>query len=153
MQDARPMVARVSAETAAYADLDEVCRWLIQRQLDPVRFEALDLPAIGQASRLRLALPITAPRAVLCALWLLEESEPGGCLLVGQLRFVARPIGPDVKLMFSGRTASAMGSGVLLRKANDAAQQLVRVIATSIGRPSPLYSPGVWPGAAINALN
>jgi hypothetical protein len=148
----RPMVARVSVETSALADLDEVCRWLIQRQVNPVRFDALDLPALGQSSWLKLALPITAPRAVLCALWLLEEMTPGGCFMVGQLRFVARPTGSDVRLSFSGRTATAMGS-VLLRQANDAAQQLVGVIAASIGRPSQLYVPGAWQAAATNPLN
>jgi hypothetical protein len=148
----RPMVARVSVETSAFADLDGVCRWLIQRQVNPVRFDALDLPALGQSSRLRLALPITAPRAVLCALWLLEEVDPGGCLMVGQLRFVARPTGSDVKLSFIGRTATAMGS-VLLRRANDAAQQLVGVIAASVGRSAQLHLPGAWPAAATNPLN
>lgn len=152
MQEIRPMVARVSAETSALADLDEVCRWLIQRQVNPVRFDSIDLPALGQGSRLRLALPITAPRAVLCALWLLEETDPGGCLMVGQLRFVARPAGSDVRLSFSGRTATAMGS-VLLRRANEAAQQLVGVIAASIGRPSQVYSPGAGQAPGINPLN
>src|SRR6202521_4005980 len=149
----RPMVARVSVESSAFADLDGVCRWLIQHQVNPVRFDAIDLPALGQGSRLRLALPITAPRAVLCALWLLEEIDPAGCLMVGQLRFVARPTGADVRLTFTGRTAMAMGTGLLHLRANDAAQQLVGVIAASIGPLESLFSPAALQAAAINPLN
>ncbi|MDQ6877413.1 MAG: hypothetical protein M3082_06880, partial [Candidatus Dormibacteraeota bacterium] len=60
----------LSAETSAPADLDGVSRWLIASQWNPVRLGVVDLPALGQVSRLRFALPMTAPRAVLCAMWL-----------------------------------------------------------------------------------
>lgn len=124
----------ISAETSASADLDDVCRWLIECQGNPVLLAAGDLPAIGQGSRLRLALPLTAPRAVLCALWLVDEA--GGLpLLAGQLRFVAHPTGSSIRLSFSGRTATAMGSG-LLCLADQAARQLLDVIARSIERPA-----------------
>src|SRR4030088_1193196 len=141
MQEVQPrLVARMSAEASASADLDDVCRWLIQRQFDPVLLDIDDVPALGQGSRLKLALPITAPRAVLCALWLLEDADEGGCLLVGQLRFVAHPTGPDIRLSFRGRTATATMTDRLHGQADHAARQLLDVIAKFIDRalsPSP----------------
>ncbi len=132
MQVLPPMpVARVSAETSASADLDEVCRWLIECQGTPVH---LDLPALGQGTRLRLELPLTAPRAVLCALWLLEDVEGGACLLAGQLRFIAHPTGSHIRLSFTGRIATAMRSD-LLRQADHAARQLLQMIVELIERP------------------
>ncbi|MEA2629515.1 MAG: hypothetical protein QOJ10_1975 [Chloroflexota bacterium] len=131
-------VARLSAETSAPFDLGEVCRWLIQSRSNLIRLRIDHLPALGQRSRLRLALPITAPRAVLCAAWVLEDIEAGGCLLVGQLRFVAHPAGSGTRLSFNGRTATAMSPDLVFRQANQAARELVEVIARSIaGRPWP----------------
>jgi hypothetical protein len=129
MNEDRPMlIARVSAEMSALADLSEVCRWLIECQYNPVRLDAGHLPALGQHSWLRVARPITAPRAVLCTLWLIAEVEGGGCLVAGTLRFVAHPTGSDVRLSFDGR-AVPTGEG------NRAALQLLELIAASIGRP------------------
>lgn len=131
-------MTRISAESSASADLDDVCRWLIQCQGNPVVLDAGDLPAIGLGSRLQLALPLTAPRAILCALSLVED-DGGLPLLAGQLRFVAHPTASSIRLSFSGRTATAMamGSG-FLRLADQAARQLVDVIARSIERPASL---------------
>jgi hypothetical protein len=130
------MVTRILAETSASADLDDVCRWLIRGQVNPVRLDVDDLPALRQGSTLRLATPIRAQRAALCAAWLLEDVDPGGCLLAGHLRFVAHPTGSDIRLSFRGRIANAMGPGLPLRQADLAARQLLDVIAASIGRPS-----------------
>jgi hypothetical protein len=132
------MVARVSAETSASAELNEVCRWLIRTQFDPVRLDVDDLPALGQGSRLSLGRPITAPLAVLCAICLLEDAEEGGCLLVGQLRFVAHPIASEIKLSFNGRTSAAMSVGLVHRQAEHAARQLLDVIAAFITHPPAL---------------
>ncbi len=136
--DRRVTDARVFAETYAFANLDDVCRWLIERHSDPLRFGSGDLPAFGQGSRLRLALPMTARRAVLCGLWLLEDVEAGACLLAGQLRFVAHPTSDEVTLSFSGRTAMEMTSGLLYRRAHHAVGQLLQLIAESIQQPAAL---------------
>lgn len=120
------MSARLSAERSALASLDEALRWLIDSQYNPVRLGVDDLPALGQDCWLRLALPITAPRALICALWLIEDVVDGACVLAGHLRFVGHPTGPDTRLSFSGRTATSTGPG------HDAAQQLLGVIAASI---------------------
>lgn len=133
--DRRVTHVRVFAETRAPANLDDVCRWLIQRHNNPLRFGSGDLPAFGQGSRLRLALPMTARRAVLCGLWLLEDVEAGACLLAGQLRFVAHPTTDEVTLSFSGRTAVAMTSGLLYRRAHHEVGQLLQLIADSIQQP------------------
>jgi len=133
-------VARLSAETSAPFDLGVVCRWLIESRSNLIRLQIDHLPALGQGSRLRLALPITAPRAVLCAAWVMEDVEAGRCLLVGQLRFVAHPAGSGTRLSFSGRTAAAMSPDLVHRHANHAAWQLVDVIARSIAAPT-------WPDA------
>lgn len=131
-------VARVSAERSASADLHEVFSWLIESQGSPMRLDVADLPALGQSSRLRLALPITAPRAVLCTVWLLEDVDPRGCLVVGQLRFVAHPTGSGIRLSFRGRTATAMRLELPRLQADDTARQLLEVIAESIAlRRSP----------------
>jgi hypothetical protein len=82
MQEFRPWVsARLSAETSAPANLDEALRWLIDSQCNPVRIAVDDVPALGLYCWLRLAPPITAPRAVICALWLIEDIDDGACVL------------------------------------------------------------------------
>jgi hypothetical protein len=129
---------RISAEASAPADLDDVCRWLVDSRSNPVRINGGDLPALGHESRLALDLPITAPRAVLCALYLLEDVDAGGCLLAGQLRFVARPSGPGIKLSFNGRTAMAMSAEVVRHQAHHITRQLVELIAETIRRPPSL---------------
>jgi hypothetical protein len=93
------------------------------------------LPALGRHSWLRLARPITAPRAVLCTLWLVDDVVAGACLLAGHLRFVAHPTSSVVRLSFSGRTAVAMRSRALHLQADHAARQLLEVIGSSIESP------------------
>jgi hypothetical protein len=143
MEAQQKAVARISAEASASAALDEVCRWLIARQSNPLRLDVDDLPALGQDCWLRLALPVTAPRAVLCALWLLEDIDAGGCLMTGHLRFVAHPTGSDIRLSFSGRTAMAMRPTLLQGHANHAARQLLELIAASIERPLTAVRPSL----------
>lgn len=127
------LIARISDEMFAVAVLSEVCRWLIECQYNPVRLDAGRLPALGQHTWLRVARPITAPRAVLCTLWLIAEVEGDGCLAAGTLRFVAHPTASDVRLSFDGR---AVPSG----EGNRAALQLLELIAASIGRtPASAY--------------
>src|SRR5258708_25245876 len=128
--------AHISAETSASADLDDVCRWLIECQANPVRLDARDVPALGQGTRLRLALPVTSPRAVLSTVSLLEDVDAGGCLLTGHLRFVAHPTDPDIKLSFIGRAETALGSSAIRRQAAHAARGLLDVIAAAIESPS-----------------
>lgn len=111
---------------SAPADLHEALGWLIERQYNPVRFGVDDLPALGHDTWLKLALPITAPRALICALWLIEDVDGGACVLAGHLRFVGHPTGADTKLSFSGRSATPTGAG------HDAARQLLGVMAASI---------------------
>lgn len=127
---------RISVETTASANLVDVSRWLIERRSSPLRLEADQLPSLGQGARLMLAVPMTARRAVLCALWLLEDSAAGACLLSGQLRFVAHPSGSDVTVSFSGQTAMATTGGFLYRQARHAVGELVQLIAESIPRPA-----------------
>src|ERR1700680_1319111 len=110
MWEDRPLVvARISAEASASAHLDDVCRWLIECQSNPVRLNVDSVPALGQDSWLMLAPPITAPRAVLCAVWMLEDIDAGGCLLAGQLRFVAHPTDSAIRMSFGGRSALVLG--------------------------------------------
>jgi hypothetical protein len=128
MHQDRPMlVARISAEILAPADLTRVCEWLSERQHNPVRLHADHLPALGRHARLTVARPITAPRAVLCALWLVEDVDGGGCLVAGTLRFVGHPTASDVRLSFDGLT-------VRTGRGDDAALQLLELVAASIGR-------------------
>jgi len=132
--------SRVSAQTSACADLDDVCRWLIESQGKPVQLDVKDLPALGQGTRLRLALPVTGARAILCTLLLLEDVDAGATLLAGQLRFVAHPTAPDMKLSFTGHIAAALRSSSLREHADHAARQLVELIARFVERP-PALSP------------
>jgi hypothetical protein len=139
MQDERLVtVARMAAETSMSASLDDVWRWLIRCQSSPVRLEVDRLPALGQGTRLRLALPLSAPRAVLCTLWLLEDAGAGACLLAGQLRFVAHPTASEIRLSFNGRSAMPMRSDRVGSQSHNVARQLITVIAESIERPSAL---------------
>jgi len=128
--------AHISAETSASADLDDVCRWLIDSQSNPVRLDVRDVPTVGLGTRLRLALPVTAPRAVLSTVSLLEDVDAGGCLLTGHLRFVSHPTGQGIRLSFIGRAEAAMGSSAIRRQAAHAARELLDVIAAAIERPS-----------------
>jgi hypothetical protein len=127
---------RITVETSASASLDEVFRWLLECRANPLRLEAEHLPSLGQGARLMLAVPMTAQRAILCALTLLEEGAAGACLLSGQLRFVADPHGPDVTLSFSGHAAMSMASGFLYRRAHHAVGELLQLIAESIPQPA-----------------
>jgi hypothetical protein len=140
MQVATPSKdARISVETTASANLDEVCRWLIERRSDPLRLDAQDLPALGQGVRLVLALPLTARRAVLCAVWVLADGDESLCVLSGQLRFVAHPSSSELMVTFRGRTAMAVTTAVLYRRANHVVGELLQLIAESIsgaGLPS-----------------
>lgn len=129
--------ARISVETSASTSLDEVCRWLIERRSDPWRLEAKDLPGLGQGATLRLAVPLTARRAVLCPIWLLEDDTAGACLLSGQLRFVSHPSGSEILMTFSGRTAMAMSTAVLYRRAYHVVGRLLQLIAESIAAAAP----------------
>jgi hypothetical protein len=136
MQEARlSTVARIAAERPTAAGLDDVFRWLVEHQGTAMRLDVEEVPALGQHSWLRLALPITAPRAVLCTLWLVDNVVAGECLLAGHLRFVAHPSSSSVRLSFSGRTAVAMRSGTLYRQADHAARQMLEAIGRSIERP------------------
>ena len=132
--DRQLVVARISAETSASAHLAEVFRWLIEAQYKLLRMVAEELPALGQDSRLRLGRPITGPRALLCGLWLLEDADAGECLMAGQLRFVAHPTTPEVRMSFSGGTTTVMRNGPV-QQADHAARQLLQAIARSIERP------------------
>jgi hypothetical protein len=124
--------ARVFAETSTSANLDDVCRWLIERQSNPLRLAIDDVPALGQGARLKLARPLTARRAVLCGLWLVEDVDSEACLLAGQLRFVAHPTASEIAVSFSRRAAMAMTSAMVYRRAHHAVGQLLQVIAESI---------------------
>lgn len=139
MNTASPISAnRVSAEASASADLDDVCRWLIESHGNPVHLDVKDLPALGQGTRLRLALPVTGRRAVLCTLLLLEEGAAGATLLAGQLRFVAHPTAPDMRLSFTGHIAAAVRTSSLRQHADHTARQLLELIARFVERPSAL---------------
>jgi hypothetical protein len=132
---------RISVETSASANLVEVSRWLVACRSSPLRLEAEHLPSLGQGAKLVLAVPMTARRAVLCALWLLEDGAAGACLLSGQLRFVAHPTASDTVLSFSGHTAIPMTSGFLYRRAHHAVAELLQLIAESIPYPGALTRP------------
>src|ERR1700686_1780972 len=133
MQEFRPwMSARLSAETSAPANLGEALRWLIESQYNPVHLAVDDIPALGQDCRLRRALPITAPRALICAVWLIEDVDDGACVLAGHLRFVGHPTGADTRLSFSGRSAKPTRPG------HEGARQLLGLIASSIESRSTL---------------
>jgi hypothetical protein len=127
--------ARVFVETSASANLDDVFRWLIDRHMNPLHLATEDLPALGQGARLKLARPISGRRAVLCGLWLIEDVDSGGVLLAGQIRFVAHPTASEIAVSFRGRTAMAMTSATVYRRAHHAVGQLLQVIAESIQGP------------------
>ena len=126
MNDDRPtLVARISAEIFASTGLAEVCAWLIESRHNPVRVEADHLPALGRPSWLRLARPITARRAVLCTLSLLDELDRGSCLVAGTLRFVGHPTASNVRMNFDGRA-------IPTDEGDSAARQLLELIVASI---------------------
>ena len=135
IEDRPTLIARISAEMSASADLDGVCRWLIGSQCDPVRLDVADLPALGHHSRLRIALLITAPRALICTLWLVEDVDAGACLLAGHLRFVAHPTASAVRLSFDGRTARAPRPAMPAGQTDNVARQLLELITGAIERP------------------
>jgi hypothetical protein len=130
--DRQLVVARISAEASASAHLAEVCQWLIDGRANPVHLGLDAVPAIGQDCWLVLARPITAPRALLCTLWLLEDLDASGCLLAGQLRFVAHPTASLIRMSFHGGSAMVFRDGPIRHRANHAAQQVLGLIAESI---------------------
>ncbi len=140
MQESRPtLMARISAQISASADLSQVIRWLIECHHDPISLDERHLPALGRGSRLRVARPITAPRAVLCALWLVELVDARTCLLAGHLRFVAHPTASEIKVSFEGHARPQSG---------DTALQLLELISSSI---KGLSHPAVVERASLSA--
>jgi hypothetical protein len=119
------LVTHVSAEILASTDLVDVCEWLIERQHDPMHLRSDHLPALGRHTRLRVARPITARRAVLCTMWLLDDADGGDCLVAGTLRFVSHPNGSDVRVRFEGLT-------IRTGRGRDLAHQLLELIASSV---------------------
>src|SRR5258706_6465235 len=118
MQDSRlSNVARISVERSTPAPLDEVLRWLVQHQGTAMRLDSEEVPALGRHSWLRLARPITARRAVLCTLWLVDDVVAGACLLAGHLRVGAHPNRSVGGVNFSRRNAVAMSVRALYRPA------------------------------------
>jgi hypothetical protein len=155
MNDRLPsMLARISAETSVSAHLHEACRWVIECQTNQARLDVEDLPALGCGSRLIVGRPITAARAVMCALWLLEDAVGGACLLAGRIRFLAHPTDSGIRLSFRGRAATATGSGLPLGQADHAARQLLEVVAKSLGRgrSTSAMRPAVSPGVELHWL-
>jgi hypothetical protein len=135
MNARRPLlVAPISAEMLVSTDLDEVYSWLVECQYSPIRLDAGHLPALGQGSWLRVGPRITARRAILCTLWLVEDVAGGGCLVAGHLRFVAHPTTSRVKVAFDGRTAVTPRTEEPTTGSNAAHQLLVQV-AAAIERP------------------
>lgn len=131
-EDRRSLVARTSAEISVSAGLKEACQWLIGCQHNPISLAAGHLPGLARHAWLRVAHPITAPRALLCTLWLLEEVDRGDdCLIAGTLRFVAHPTAAGVKVSFEGLMVRTD------RAADDAALQLLELIASAIAQSGP----------------
>lgn len=129
-EDRRSLVARTSAEISVSAGLKEACQWLIGCQHNPIRLAAGHLPGLARHTWLRVARPVTAPRALLCTLWLLDEVNRGDCLVAGTLRFVAHPTAAGVKVSFEGLM-------VRTDRAGDAALQLLELIASAIAQSGP----------------
>ena len=128
---------QIFAQTSASASLDEVSSWLLGYRSNQLQLDAEDLPALGQRVRLRLELPLTARRAILCTVSLFDDVADA-VLLSGQLRFVAHPTGPDITVSFSGHTTNAMSSGALRRRAQRAVAELVELIADLLSRSAGL---------------
>jgi len=128
------LAAPISAEMLVSTDLDEVYRWLVECQYSPIRLDAGDLPALGQGTWLRVGPRITARRAILCTLWLVEDVARGGCLVAGHLRFVAHPTTSSVKVTFDGRTTARPRTEEPSAGSN-AARQLLVLVAAAIERP------------------
>jgi len=120
MNDDRPtLVARISAEIFASTGLARCAHG--SSSASTTRFGSSRPPArLGRRSWLRVARPITAPRAVLCTLSLLDELDRGSCLVVGSLRFVSHPTASNVRMNFDGR-AIPTGQG------DNAARQLLEL--------------------------
>src|SRR5258707_7098161 len=93
---------RISVETSASANLDQVVRWLLECRGNPLRLEAHHLPSLGQSARLLLAVALTARRAVACAPWLPDDHGPGARLVSRPLRLAAHPHAGDHQMSLSG---------------------------------------------------
>ncbi len=87
------MVAGVLADTKLFTSLADLYLWLSQNQGNEV-----ELPG----SRLHVGLPMTAARAVICTIWLLDSSLGSTPLLAGRLRALIHPRDGSVRLTFTG---------------------------------------------------
>ncbi len=87
------MVTCVRSETTVFTSLANIQLWLTQNQGAEVELSGL---------RLQVGLPITAPRAVICTIWLLEKGGGSVPLVAGRLRGLINPRDGSVRLAFEG---------------------------------------------------
>ena len=86
------LIARVSAEISALTDLGEVCRWLIERQYNPLRLHAGHLPALVKNSSAEGGTSgHGAAGGAVHDLAARPGSRAACCLLAGILRFRGPP--------------------------------------------------------------
>jgi len=90
------VVARISAETSASAHLTACSAGSSRPSTSCCAWWPRNYPRSGRRVGSGWAAPSPAPRALLCALWLLEDEDGGGCLMQGSsaswpTNFVRRP--------------------------------------------------------------
>lgn len=132
------MVAGVQTETTLFTSLANLYLWLSQNQGTEI-----EVPG----SRLHVGLPITAPRAVICTVWLLDGTLDSTPLLAGRLRGVIHPRDGSVRLSFTGSAASSLAgtkrpvSSELVRgEGARVARQLLDLIAIGCERADRLLT-------------
>lgn len=96
------MVTNIRSETTVLTSLTNIHLWLARNQGGEV-----ELPG----SRLQVGLAMTAPRAVICTIWLLEKRGGPTPLLAGRLRGVINPRDGSVRLGFDGGASRTLAAG------------------------------------------
>jgi hypothetical protein len=132
------MVTGVRSETTVFTSLANIHLWLTQNQGAEV-----ELPGL----HLHVGLPITAPRAVICTVWLLEKAGGSTPLLAGRLRGLTNPRDGSVRLVFDGTAAPELagrGAPATGERVHDelarVARHLLEMIALDCNRVSELIS-------------
>ena len=123
------MVGGIHSETTVHASLSDIYLWLAKYRGGQVDASRLFPAAPTRDVSLHVGLPISAARAVICAMWLVEKPGSPTPLLAGRIRGLMNPRDASVQLRFDGTAWPSAVGGAAATKSD-----YVRIEGTRLAR-------------------
>lgn len=105
------MVSLIRTEITVSVSLANIYVWLAQNRGRDVRVVASWPAPPRHEVHLRLGLPISAARAVICDVWLVDKQDVTTPLLSGRLFGLVNPHDDSVRLIFEGYAGQGIDEG------------------------------------------